>query len=496
MSESEDFYNFRSYVLRMSSEADCFPITTEFITVTTESTTTTNVIKVIQSTEPWKIEDDGAFDKDNLVKLIGGVSGGLIFFAIVIVITLAMSCAKKRRRRNSGNSMSMTRTSNLDDYEVYAQINESYVIDEPVNHQADVMLPTRKKKSGLYHHFTKRFVRWFSIDGTDVTENVAEPHAMPTSDSSNRRARERFRAVSESGERAEPLLDIAPALPARDHVYNTLVREPTNGDYAALPASTPDPDRQSNTFRQSGVFRIDDDAVQPEGDYFILEKEEDQDIDNGSDGAIVLAEDFREGYSDNTDRCSVVRTSYLVPITKLPRNINCVQLHDSVGISTNDDNASLYSSNKDGRASDCSHSYLELLQKSNGCSEKKSGVERSSSEFTTHSGGSPVEAAEQEKKPSEYFILEKDELSPEESSDVIRMPESHSEFQLTDNRHEESSNNIPPNQIDNESPGGVLDSDKTSTHVSEYYVLEKPEHSDKTSTHVSEYYVLEKPEES
>lgn len=31
-------------------------------------------------------------------------------------------------RRNSGNSMSMTRTSNLDDYEVYAQINESYVV--------------------------------------------------------------------------------------------------------------------------------------------------------------------------------------------------------------------------------------------------------------------------------------------------------------------------------------------------------------------------------
>lgn len=52
----------------------------------------------MQSTHTANAEDGEISDKQNLAIMIGGILGGLIFFAIVVVVVLAVSCSKKRKR--------------------------------------------------------------------------------------------------------------------------------------------------------------------------------------------------------------------------------------------------------------------------------------------------------------------------------------------------------------------------------------------------------------
>lgn len=342
------------------------------------------------------------------------------------------------------------------------------------------MLPTRRKQSNLYHRFTKKFVRWFSIDGSDVTENVAVPHMTSMSTSANHRTRDRFRAVSESEDRVLPLLERAPELPSRDHIYNPLSRAPTNGEYASLvgkrdsqPNAPPTDDGKTSQLRgdyaalvakrdrQSNSSPTDvEQTSQLEGDYFILEKEEDCHTDNQSD-AIVLAEDYMLGVNDNTERCSVIRESYLDPTTiDFTRDRKCDELRESTDISTRD---SLSNSN-----------YLQLIRASSEIQKTRVDIEQCPipiDESDTIRG----EETERQLEPGEYFILEKEEAVPLDKgghSLKSSVSQGHAKAQSPENIDRVSDTNDAPSG--NDSPNTSCDEGNTSR---DYFVLMKPEES-------------------
>ncbi|KAL5013537.1 hypothetical protein ScPMuIL_007807 [Solemya velum] len=455
------FHQIRQCILERWLKGDIngsTSVTTELYqnTTTIQPTTIQDNTEVRQTTQTAHAKDGGELVNVSLIQLIGGVCGGL-FFVVVLVATLTIYCTKKRTRRASGSN---TRASQVDDYEVYAQIDEIYTLEQPFDRQTDVMLPTRKEHNGLCH----RFLRCIHAEKTDKPEN-----AISLSMSANNTARGRFPAMSESDERVEPLLgEPAPELPSRQQFYYRLSLEPERGEQTK-PYSTLEKHR-----RQKDITPIDGEAKQLESDCVILEKEGDcdNDNDNSSGGAIVLAEDFGNGHSVDSmiiepylvrrSVDSLVVEPYLDPITAEPlRDINCVQSENPL-------------TNKEKEASDIPQATLEFSGKSSEKSGTETDMEESPSSLKNNSDNCPGE-----EKEHFYFVLEKEKsVSPEEKGDatVKAMSRTDVESQAPDN----IKSDIQPDHVDSESPDSDFHSANTSPQVSKHCISDESEESKQT----------------